>query len=1106
MFKKIDPAAIIRHPRTRQWAIRATIFIAVVGLLGFFVAPPVLKSILVSKLGEALHRDVSIASISFNPYTLTANVSGVSVRERGDGKSGEEVFGFDSLTVNAELTSVAVAGVVIKEVLLVGPRVRLVRLDDKRYNISDLIEAPQSGPEAPTPPKNEGGLPRFSVSNIQISGGKIEFDDRPEGVKHAVSDIALKIPFLSTLSYYADTFVEPHFSASINGAPLLLSGKSRPFDDSLESELMLDLDDLQLARYLAYSPVALPIRMVSGALDGELRLRFVQTKKQPSTLSLVGKVALKDLKVEESAGASLLAMKRLEVTLREVDLLKLNVGVESIVVEAPQVDVRISKEGVSNWHTLMPADTKEKVPEKKAEPASPSPLQLTLASLAVSDGVVNVQDLSTGVEQKGSFKNLQFAIRDSHLDLKKREVRIGEFATQGWRATVARSDPWFKAPLLRAAVDVYKEKEAPFLVAVDRIRLSDQQFLLEDSSSKRGRVQSLEIASLDIDGFSTQAEVEAKLAAKLRLNKSGEVDISGSLKPMLPQGKLDLDVRGIELLPFQPYFKEFLNLRVTSGQITAKGALTLDRAKGADGVAVGYKGDLTLGKFHSIDRANSADFLRWRSFYLGDIELQTAPLGISVGEVALSDFYARVIVSPEGQLNLMHIVKRDEPAAAVPEKAAVDALAEVSAEPLSDTPKVESGDGKAAVKLADKPVKEVVPVKIGKVTLQGGTINFSDNFVKPNYSANLTKIGGRVSGLSSAAGSMADLELRGSYDNLAPLNIKAKLNPFSATSYLDLDAEVKGIELTSFSTYSGKYAGYAIERGKLSLFLKYMIENNQLVADNRVFLDQLTFGEPVESASATKLPVTLAVSLLKNRNGEIDINLPISGSLDDPEFSVGGIVVKVIVNLFVKAVTSPFALLGSLFGGGEELAYVEFDYGYAALSAPMQERMKTLAKALDDRPALKIELAGRIDAERDREGLKRALMEQRVKAKRLEDMGRQGQEAGSVDDVEVDAKDYPRYLERAYRAEKFPKPRNLIGMVKDLPVEEMEKLMMANMKADDEALRDLAGRRARKVSEWLTQEGKIPGERVFILQPNLSAKEGPQNDKAKESRVDFALK
>ena len=1097
MFKKIDPAAIARHPRTRRWGLRAAIFMGVLGVLGFFAAPPLLKSILVSKLGDALHRDVAIESISFNPYTLTAKLSGLSVRERGEGKTGEEVLGFDSLTVNAELTSVAVAGVVIKEVLLEGPRLRLVRLDDKRYNISDLIE-PSQAEKIPAEPKLEEKLPRFSVSNIQIIGGKVEFDDRPEGVKHAVTDIALKIPFLSTLSFYTDTFVEPHFSASINGAPLVLNGKSRPFDDSLESELTLDLDNLQLAPYLAYSPVDLPIKMVSGALDGELRFRFLQTKKQPSTVSLLGKVKLKDFKLEESGGAPLLSMKRLEVALREVDLLKLGIGIESVVVDSPQVDVRISKDGVSNWHALMPADVKTKAPENKPEATSAIPLQLTLASLTLSDGGINVQDLSTGVEQKGAFKNLQIDVRDSHLDMKKRELRIGEVATQGWRAMVARKDPWFKAPLLKAAVEVYKEKEAPFQISVDRIRFNDHLIQLEDRSSNRGRVQELEIASLAVDNFSTQPDVEAKLAAKLRLNKSGEMDISGSLKPMLPQGNLQLDIRGIELLPFQPYFREFINLRVTRGQVTAKGTVAMN--KGQEGLAVGYKGDLTLGNFHSIDRMNSTDFLRWKSFYFGNIDVQTAPLAVSIGEVALSDFYARAIVSAEGELNLMNIVKRDEPVTA--EKSVVD----TAAAPPLDAPQVEAGEGKAAVKLAETPAKNVVPVKVGKVTLQGGTINFSDNFVKPNYSANLTKIGGRVSGLSSAAGSTADLELRGSYDNLAPLNIKAKLNPFAAKSYLDLEAEVQGIELTSFSTYSGKYAGYAIERGKLSLFLKYKIENNQLVADNRVFLDQLTFGEPVESASATKLPVTLAVSLLKNRNGEIDINLPISGSLDDPEFSVGGIVVKVIVNLFVKAVTSPFALLGSLFGGGEELAYVEFDYGYAALSVPMQERMKTLAKALDDRPALKIELAGRIDTERDREGLKRALMEQRVKAKRLEELGRQGKDAGSVDDVEVDAKDYPRYLERAYRAEKFPKPRNLVGMVKELPVEEMEKLMMANMKADDEALRDLAGRRARKVSEWLTQEGKIPGERVFILQPNLNAKEGPQNDKAKESRVDFALK
>jgi hypothetical protein len=542
---------------------------------------------------------------------------------------------------------------------------------------------------------------------------------------------------------------------------------------------------------------------------------------------------------------------------------------------------------------------------------------------------------------------------------------------------------------------------------------------------------------------------------------------------------------------------------VTRGQVAAKGAISLAKAK--EGVSAGYKGDLTLGNFHSVDKANSSDFLKWKSFYFGGIDVQAAPLSVVVGEVALSDFYARVIVSPEGKLNLMHIVKGDEPAK--PEKPAEGAPATpatdaaVAAEPVAS-----AGDGKAVAPVADKPAKEVIPIKIGKVTLHGGNVSFSDNFIKPNYSANLTKIGGRVTGLSSAAGSIADMELRGSYDNLAPLNISAKLNPFAAKSYLDLDAEVKGIELTGFSTYSGKYAGYAIERGKLSLFLKYKIDNNQLSADNRVFLDQLTFGDEVDSPGATRLPVRLAVSLLQNRRGEIDINLPISGSLDDPQFSVGGIIVQVVLNVFTKAITSPFALIGSLFGGGEELSYVEFDYGYSTISAKMKERLQTVAKVLDDRPAIRIEIAGRIDPDRDREGLKRALMERRVKAQRLEELVKAGTEAGSLDDIEIPAKDYPKYLERAYKAEKFPKPRNLVGMVKDLPVEEMEKLMMANMKADDEALRDLADRRAKAASQWLGREGKVAADRVFLLKPNLSAKEGPQNDKASEARADFSLK
>jgi uncharacterized membrane protein len=394
---------------------------------------------------------------------------------------------------------------------------------------------------------------------------------------------------------------------------------------------------------------------------------------------------------------------------------------------------------------------------------------------------------------------------------------------------------------------------------------------------------------------------------------------------------------------------------------------------------------------------------------------------------------------------------------------------------------------------------------VQKLTLQGGNVNFSDFFIKPNYTADMKELGGRVTGLSSDLGTTADVELRGQVSD-APLEILGKVNPLSGNLFLDLQASVKGMELPQFTPYSGKYAGYAIEKGKLTVKLGYKIENRKLEAQNNVYLDQLTFGEKTDSPDATKLPVLLAVSLLKDRNGVIDINLPIGGSLDDPKFSVGGIIIQVVVNLIVKAVTAPFALLGSLFGGGEELAYAEFDYGRTAITQPAEKKLETLTKALTERPGLKLEIAGRVDPANDAEGLKKAGVERKVKAQKLADQVKKGEAAESVDSVTVDKEEYAKYLERAYKQEKFPKPRNAIGLAKDLPPEEMEKLMLTHAQAGDEDLRTLALQRAQTVKDYLVSKGKVPEERVFTVAPKLAADEAKGKDKAKLSRVDFSLK
>jgi hypothetical protein len=551
-------------------------------------------------------------------------------------------------------------------------------------------------------------------------------------------------------------------------------------------------------------------------------------------------------------------------------------------------------------------------------------------------------------------------------------------------------------------------------------------------------------------------------------------------------------LRGIELLPLQPYFGDRLNLTITKGQVTSNGEVALSLAD--DGSLGGaYRGQVTVGNFHSIDKTSSADFLTWKSIHLGKMDVALKPFSLAIGDVALTDFFARVIVSQEGKLNLLQIARKDEPAGTTGKESGT----------ISGAPATGSASAPVAPAVTTPPTSPP-PIRIDQVTLQGGMVSFTDNFIKPNYSANLAEIGGRITGLSSMADSTADLDLRGAYDG-APLTIAGKLNPLAAIPSLDIKAEVRGIELTPLSAYSGKYVGYAIEKGKLSLFLSYKIADNKLQADNRIFLDQLTFGEKVDSPDAVKLPVTLAVSLLQNRRGEIDINLPISGSINDPEFSIGGIVVQVIVNMLTKAITAPFALLGSLVGGGEELSHVAFADGRAVLAPEALKRVQALSKALDDRPGLRLEITGRIDPEKDREGLRQAAIEHKVKAQKLALLVKEDKEAGAADDVAIDDKDYLPLLEQAYKQEKFPKPRNFVGLAKSLPREEMEKLMLANVQVGDDELRDLASRRAKTVADWLSTTGKIARERIFLLPPKLAADgSGPKD--APLERAEFSLK
>ncbi len=1171
-FTQANVKETVQRPWVRKTGLVLVGLFAVFCLALFFGGPPLLKSYLTDSLSRKLGRKLSVGAVHVNPLALSIAIDDFSLAER-DGKT--PFVAFKQFYVNAQLASIVFGGPVLSEVRLTEPTVHLVRTAENTYNFQDILDRLD---KTPAEPKEKASKPlRFSLNNITLGQGRIDFDDHPKGRRHKIRDLNVALPFLSNLFYRVDDFVNPAFSAMVNGAPLRLSGRSKPFEAGHESSLDLKLNRLVLGEYLTYIPKKLHFTLPDGKLDADLKIAFVQPKGKAPLLILTGNTALHDLALNEAEKVPTVRLKKLEVALGNIEPLVKRFTVDRVAADGLELFVRRDRQGRINLANLTEPD-KEKTPlpyflvrefalnasavhvrdEQRARPfettlsdirllirnltserdkagqvelsasgpgkaALKAAADVVLEPLAVSKLNVQVADLR--VPQPGGKTDMmrigRFGIAGGAFDLEGRRIAIDELSLAESRFDIQRNR---KGELNlseltggggpKAEADAKAENgtqteanpsATPWQYGVNKVALEDIGVRWRDETPPAGTAEiGVEKIQGTVENISSAPNARIQLALKARTGRTGQVGVEGGviLTPSL-SAKLQLKASGVPILPVQPYFADRMNIRITNGAVSARGSLVAQRAKET---LVQYQGEVQVNRFASVDNYGDNDFLKWETLHFGGVQVATEPLKVAISTVSLSNFYSRLIINPDGTLNLQHVLgKGEESRQAVAGRGAAPPQPGPAKEASPQTAAQEPGTAGPSNSGKSAPT---TPIKITRVTLQGGRVNFSDRFIKPNYSANLTQIGGRISGLSSNLGSTADVEIRGKVDDAAPVEILGKINPLSGNLFLDLTASAKGVDLPTATPYSARYAGYPILKGKLSMDVKYFIENRRLRAENRVMLDQLTFGDKVESPRATKLPVLLAVALLKDRNGVIDVNLPIAGSLDDPQFSVGGIIIRVIVNLITKAVTAPFALLGSLFGGGEELSFIEFEPGRAALDKTAQDKIASLVKALENRPALKLDITGRIDPETDNEGLRRRNLDRKVKAVKFEKLAEKENGPSGLDEVRVDSAEYPKLLKQVYSQGKFPKPRNVIGLAKDLPVPEMEKLLLANTSVSDDDLRQLGIRRARVVADAIVKTGGIASDRVFVLEPRLKTEGGEKGPaaKARASRVDFSLK
>jgi hypothetical protein len=572
---------------------------------------------------------------------------------------------------------------------------------------------------------------------------------------------------------------------------------------------------------------------------------------------------------------------------------------------------------------------------------------------------------------------------------------------------------------------------------------------------------------------------------------------------------------------FKAYYADALNVDIRRAFVSYRG--TVNYASAPTGMTLRLAGDTALDDFRAnsvsltqspgFDRNNN-QLLSWKTLSLRGLQVGLAPNAaptVDVRETTLTDFFARVIVDPNGQLNLLSLTKKGEAEA----NAATAAAAETrSRRGLGGTTTTTRGPTQPQQRSAGAPVSaeamvggapEAAPaapapvaaapadadtgpkpvINFGPMSLVNGKIDFTDLFVKPNYSADLSELTGKLSAFSSnppkgesGRPALADLELRGKAQQTAALEITGKLNPLAKPLELDITAKMRDLDLAPLSPYSVRYAGHGIERGKMGMDVNYKVApDGQLTATNKLVLNQLQFGEEVQGAP-NSLPVRLAVALLADRNGVIDVDLPLSGSLNDPQFSIGPLIFKAVVNLIVKAVTAPFSLLtGGLGGGSGESSTIAFEPGSAVLGDAARQSLDKVAKALTDRPTLQMTVVGTASLERERDAYQRQRLRQLAQAEKRRIAVRGGQAGTDVPPV-TDA-EYPELLTAVYKRADITKPRNLVGLTKDLPVKEMENLLLASIPVDEESMRQLAVERGAAVRDYLLAQ-KLPSERLFL--------------------------
>ena len=972
--KKSVQTKSFRWKRWQRWALGTGCALAAYSAAGFWLVPYVIKHQLPKFAEKELARQASIADVRFNPFTLRLEADKISLKEAASagGTGAAPLLSIGALAVQLEWKSIVRRAWSVAEIRITAPQAQLTITPDGKFNLAEVLATWQRN----HPEKSEGGMPRLIIGHFALEQGKVDWQDQKAGYADNFTPIDFTLENISTLP---DANGSYSLSADASrGGKLHWRGTASLNPIRGDGELILN--DASLPGLAAYMKAYTRATVTSGKLSARLPYAFSYADgKLEATVKGAG-LALRDLAlVRDGKGEAFTSLSTLGIAGVNADLARQSVTVDKINLYGGKVAVRRDAKGEIDVANLMLPGNPSPAPAAVATPAAParpgkwkvdlkqvalakvdvsaidetvSPalqlsatqlrLQLQLAlqqgqtgnSVIIDGASFALADLAMQRGAQTPFKLAQLGFTDGKIDVAAHSVQLGAVTASGAQIDLARNRQGQfgiaqKLPVFASAkAEADKEApSAPWTSKVDKVELSQFGARFDDAGT--GIKGTLQDARLTLRNVSNDMKQALPFELGVGLREGGLLTANGKFVPGTGAVDAQLQLKQLTLAPVQPLLAQHVKLKLAGGSLSGSGRLTTGGGA-PKAPKVRYVGGVDIAGL-VLNETDGKRFASWKSVRADKLTASVGPDFVDIPELRVVEPNAQLIIENDRSLNAQRLlVKAPEPAQPAP----APAPAAVAATPAADA---------------------AFPVRVRRVRLQNAKLDFADLSLRPQFAAKIYELNGVVTGLSTKRDARSQIELDGRIDEFGLARVRGQLNPFAPTDNTDLNVVFKNVDMVSASPYTMKFAGYKVAEGKISLDLQYKVRNRQLDGTNQIVLDKLTLGERIDSPDALKLPLELALAILKDSDGRIDLGLPVSGDMSDPQFSYGALIWKAVGNVLTKIVTAPFRALGNLLGiSADKLESIDFDAGSAVLLPPEREKLKQVAQILAKREQLKL--------------------------------------------------------------------------------------------------------------------------------------------------------